>query len=75
MWGLWENKLNRQPAFVYTWIAVTLAFLKFKFSFIMRFLFTFLVSIAVVTSMQAQGIFHPDIVKLAGETESQFPLG
>ena len=41
----------------------------------MRFLFTFLVSIAVVTSMQAQGIFHPDIVKLAGETESQFPFG
>jgi len=41
----------------------------------MRFLFTFLLSLTLLETIQAQNIFHPDIIKLARATESLFPFG
>lgn len=41
----------------------------------MRFFLTILFLVAVLAPIRAQTIFHPDIIKLAKATKSQFPFG
>lgn len=70
-----ENELKLGSVFVYSWIAITFAFLQVYNYIIMRFLITFLLSLTLLATTHGQSIFHPDIMQLARATGSMFPFG